>query len=66
MTRQYQLPGAGYINAAEDGREYQIPGGGFFNDDTVGGGGGGSIVGPLIGNGHLMGRGPLIDGRLAA
>lgn len=40
MSRQYQLPGVGFLNADEDGREYQIPGSIYFNDETAAVGGG--------------------------
>lgn len=62
MARQYQIPGGPFVNPAQDGREYQLPGYGYFNDETTAA----AIVGPLVGGSHLLTNGPLINGRLAA
>lgn len=66
MARQYAIPGGwdgegGYINAAQDGREYAIPSAGYFNDETSVAGG---LSGTLLYGGKLLNGGILVKGSL--
>ena len=38
MARQYLVPGGGYLNEGEDGREYLAPAIGQVNEPTAAGG----------------------------
>lgn len=62
MARQYQIPGGPYVNVAEDGREYALPGYGVYLNTKAAAAA--TVVGPLIEPGHLGGGGPLLGGRL--
>lgn len=50
MARQYQIPGGPFINAAQDGREFQLPGYAYFNDETAAAPGG-LAAHPILGGG---------------